>query len=333
MKRDSVQPAGKASTLSLPILRRWEASGREVLVESTANRHTDHFLSVDGKRIITCRQIADGAVRWRQPLPFAAVWTETQAEVIIIAGPDGVAGLMRKTGRQLWHFPSPALVSQRVQLRGEQPVLLRDGTGLAGFHLGNGKIIFCSDDRRLFCLDVLTGRTLWSLWAPSAPIRPRVGGGKFQPNFLITAERVLIQTNHGKRWLLDAATGRKIAEADCSVSFSPPPLLLEQDRKACLSLEAGVIVMLDLYNGKEIWRFRHPWRTSLTGEPARLLEQDGMLWAVIPLNYGQEIWRLDIAHGKAVWPEPILLPGPGSGWCAARVAASSYWTTACNAGA
>ena len=145
-----------------------------------------------------------------------------------------------------------------------------------------------------------------------------LGGGKFQPNLVASAERVLVQTNDGKRRLLDTDTGRVLAQAGCSADFCPSPLAVEEGRKVCLSLEDGVIVLLDLRAGVELWRFTYPWRSSLTGEPVLLLEQDGFFWAVFPLNYGQEIWRLDLANGKAIWPAPILLPAAGSAWCTGK---------------
>jgi outer membrane protein assembly factor BamB len=321
-KLDSPGAIDKSSSMSLPVLRRWEVPGRGLLDSSCRSGNAaigkaDHFVVVDGKRI-TCRRFVDGAECWTQEIPFAAQWTETLGEVVVVAGPDGVQGMLRENGRKIWYFPSPSVVAERVQLRGDQPVVLRDGGRFAGFQLGGGKLVFCFDHRRLICLAFFTGRVAWTQWAPAGEIRPLLAGGKFEPNFTATAQRVLIQTHHGKRWLLDIGTGNRIAETDCTVGFCPPPLLVEQGRKACLSLESGTIALIDLDNGKETWRFTYPWRSSLSGEPAKLLEQDGLLWAVFPLNYGQEIQRLDLADGKALWPEAILLQGKIHGWCTGK---------------
>ena len=110
---------GNPSMFALPVLRRWEVPGRGLLDSSAQPGRSvfwqaEHFFAVDGNRI-ACRHIDQGKECWTQEMPFVAEWADMRDEVVIIAGRDGVQGRLRENGRLLWYFPSPAVVSQRVQ--------------------------------------------------------------------------------------------------------------------------------------------------------------------------------------------------------------------------
>src|SRR5205085_658718 len=103
--------------------------------------------------------------------------------------------------------------------------------------------------------DVETGQVLWTRLAPSAAIEPLAPGGRFHRAFLVTRERVLIQTSRGRQWLLDSATGKIIHDGggEARGTWLQPPVLLNEQQAGTVP-DGRHISLIELATGDEIWR-------------------------------------------------------------------------------
>jgi outer membrane protein assembly factor BamB len=110
----------------------------------------------------------------------------------------------------------------------------------------------------------------------------------------------------GRRWLLDAATGRAVHEtADSRELWRHPPLRLDE-HTLCLTPDSRHVVLLDARTGKTLWTHR-AGDSTLSGEIPSVLGRGEVLIYVQPANIGYYLHRLDPATGRPVWPQPRLL--------------------------
>ena len=295
---------------SLPLFRNWHMrlNNDERILSGWDECDPELLLtgSADGR--LNCRLSSTGGIQWTQRLPFAPCWAGCHADTILAAGAEGVICLQRERGQKLWHFPAPVTGRYprapcdeiRVVLDPQPPEPLTD------FRLAAGRLFFLQGQRRLIALNAETGAVLWDRWAPDGPLRLPFPQGCFSPYYHAGTQNVLIQMP-GRRWLLDAATGRRIHEsADSADLWQRPPQQLDE-RTVCVTPDYRNIVLLDAQTGQSLWTYRPGGVTTLSGELPSVLGQGNLLLCIQPANIGYFLQRIDRATGKAVWPRPQLL--------------------------
>ncbi|HWG43495.1 MAG TPA: PQQ-binding-like beta-propeller repeat protein [Gemmataceae bacterium] len=309
--RDRPRPgATEVSEPSLPLFRGWHTTlGNDEWILA-GWRETDPELLLTGspEGRLLCRSTSTGETRWQHRLPFVPRWTSCHADIILAGGEQAVACLRREDGELVWHFlapaagryPSAAVDGVRVVVDPQTPEPLTD------FQSAAGRLFFLQGQRRLFALDAATGAVLWNRWAPDGGFHWPYPHGCFSPYYYAGSETVLIQMA-GRRWLLDAATGRQIHRAaDGRELWQRPPLCLDQ-RTLCVVTDRRHVVLLDAVSGQNVWTHTLTGGTTRSGEMPHVLGRDDLLLLATPTNIGYSLQRLDRATGKPVWPRPHLL--------------------------
>jgi outer membrane protein assembly factor BamB len=298
MKKPPYAVLQKASTPNAtpPLLRLWEAplecAERLLVLEGPQATGISEEVVFFGKRgetggRLTCRAAATGKDRWACPLSFAPTWIGCHADTVIAGGEGGICCMRLADGQTNWDFPATVPVS--------------------AFRLASGRLFFMEGGRRLFAVDVETGRVLWNRWAPAARLGLPPPSGRFFTGYHAGEERLLVQTAGGRRWLLDAQTGRTLDDAETSgVPWTQPPLVLD-GRRACVVMDARHVVQLDLATCKESWVHESRRTASLTGEPPQLLGNGESLLLITPRNYGTSLQCLDPRTGLPQWDTERLL--------------------------
>jgi outer membrane protein assembly factor BamB len=303
-------PSKRNDILSLPLFRTWHVRlNYDECILTGWNECDPELLltgSADGR--LNCLFTSTDELHWTQRLPFVPCWAGCHADTILAAGAEGVICLQREKGQVLWHFPAPVTGRYprapcdevRVVLDPQPPEPLTD------FRLAGGRLFFVQGQRRLIALNAETGAVLWDRWAPDGPLRLPFPHGCFSPCYHASAQTVLIQMS-GRRWLLDAVTGRQIHEApDSNDLWQRPPVQLDE-RTLCVTPDSRHIVLLDAETGPCLWTYRLPGVTTLSGELPSVLGQGNLLLCVQSANIGYFLQRIDRTTGKAVWPRPQLL--------------------------
>ncbi len=306
---------------SLPLFRTWHLRlNNDEWILSGGNEWDSELLltgSADGR--LNCRLTSTGEIHWTQQLPFAPCWAGCHADIILAAGAEGVICLQREKGQMLWHFPAPVIGRYprapcdevRVVLDPQRPEPLTD------FRLAAGRLFFLQGQQRLIALNAETGAVLWDCWAPDGRLHLPFPQGYFSPCYHAGTQTLLIQMS-GRRWLLDAATGRQIHEApDNRDLWQRIPVQLDE-RTLCVTPDYRHVVLLDAQTGQDLGTFRLPGVTTLSGELPSVLGQGNLLFCVQPANIGYFLQRIDRTTSKAVWPRPQLL--------AAKTLDSGVWT-------
>jgi outer membrane protein assembly factor BamB len=278
------------------ILAGWRANDPELLLTGTP----------DGR--MNCRLTSTGEILWTQRLSFAPCWAGCYADRVLAAGAEGVACLSRDKGRLLWHFPAPAAGRYPRAACDEVRVVLdpQPLAPLTDFRLAAGRLFFMQGQRRLFALNAETGVVLWDQWAPDSRLHLPWPHGRFSSCYYAGAETVLVQMS-GRRWLLDAATGRRIHEtADSRDLWQQPPLELDE-RTLCVTPDCRHIVLLEARTGQCLRTYRAEGVTTRSGELPTVAGRGQFLLCMQPANIGYFLQRLDRAGDRAVWPRSQLL--------------------------
>lgn len=157
--------------------------------------------------------------------------------------------------------------------------------------------------QHLVAFDRATGRACWALDSRQRPRLPEpvVESG---PRFLAAVafeDRLLVQLSTGRRWLLDAATGKVLHEADTADRAWPT-------RSAIVADGPGRVTRLDAA-GKAVWQYDAGREASLTGDAAGVRVLGGSAFVVVRRGHGTEIDRVSAAAGVPRWRDrPAVLP-------------------------
>jgi hypothetical protein len=229
-------------------------------------------------------------------------------DTILAAGEKGVACLRRENGQIVWHFPAPAAGHYPRAPYDEVRVVLdpQEPEPLADFQLVGDRLYCLQGQRRFFALNATTGTVLWHRWAPDGELHLPYPRGCFSACYHAGAETVLMQAS-GRRWLLDAATGRQLHQAADSRDPWQRPLLPLDEHTLCVIPDSRHVVLLDERAGQCVWEHEWPEGTTPSGELPSVLGRGNLLWYVQPANIGYYLHRLDRATGKSIWPRPQLL--------------------------
>ncbi|MHB1426930.1 MAG: outer membrane protein assembly factor BamB family protein, partial [Gemmataceae bacterium] len=262
--------------------------------------------SADGR--LRCRLTSTGEMHWTQRLPFAPRWSGWHANKILAGGAEGVVCLRRDNGELLWRFSAPESGHYPHASRHRVRVILdpQPPEPLTAFQLVAGRLFFLQGQRRLFALNAETGAVLWDCWAPDGQLHLPFPHGYFSAYYQAGTETVLMQMS-GRRWLLDARTGRQIHQAaDSRDLWQRPPLALDE-RTLCVVLDNRSVGLLDAQTGRCSWTHPLAGVTIRSGEMPSVLGKGNLLLCVQPANVGYFLYRLDRESGKPVWIQPGLL--------------------------
>ena len=220
---------------------------------------------------------------WQTPLPFVPGWVSSFFHLILVGGPHGLAAIRLDDGYPVWSFPAES----------------------SQFQASSGRIFFL-EDGRLFALDVRSGMVVWQREAPGAGFLPKIG--RFYSEYFAGADRVLIQTASGRRWLLDAETGRTLHDAP--TSSEPWPIAPQglPDNRLLLVVDRRIVV-LDAHTGDEVWSTTVRAPSAISSESPRVLVRGKTILVLTQTNLGSRLQRLDDSTGKPLWPTmPLLAP-------------------------
>jgi outer membrane protein assembly factor BamB/tetratricopeptide (TPR) repeat protein len=263
---------------------------------------------------LVCHVLGSSKQRWRCRLDFAAVWAGCHADCILAAGERGVACVRLEDGRLLWRWFGP--FPDGWPLDGWPRDTPHDeSVALTDFQLCAGRLFLMQGRHRLFAFDAETGQGLWSARAPNAQLRLLPPRGRFAPGYAVNETTVLVQTTAGPRWLLDAATGKRLL-ATKERAWQRPPCLLD-DGDLCVLANVRQVQRLDPATGKPRWVHRIVGSTTLTGEGPQVLAGAGRIVLLTATNVGYRIQRLHPATGKPLWLRAPLLRQSGvdiHGW-------------------
>jgi outer membrane protein assembly factor BamB len=286
----------------LPLVRAWESTLQpgEVLLppngpdgQSIFSEYLFFAAPAENGGRLTCRETFSGKPRWTAALPFVPSWAGCHDDLVLTGGESGVVSLLLANGQPLWSFVGAA--------------------PLNSFRVVGNRFYFLEGGRRLFAIDAEMGAVLWSRLTPAARLGLPEPSGRFNPHYFAGDDRVVIQTSGGRRWLLEAMTGRILQDVEISrQSWPQAPHALDQGRRIaesfCLATDAHRIVRFDATTGEERWRFELGHRGSLTGElPQFLGSPRGIEFLLIPRNYGTTLLDFSSDVGRSRWKEERLL--------------------------
>ncbi len=256
---------------------------------------------------LTGRSADSGKLRWQAALPFAPTWAGRRGDVIVTAGEGGAAAVSAEDGRVAWQFAAPP---PSRTLPDEAGLVLAPDAGrpdpLGNFHLIGGCFCCIQGERRIFVLDAECGRVLWARRAAGAGLRQPYPGGRFLHAVPAGAGLLLVQTSGGRRWLLDAATGRLLHDDPTASEPWPRPPVRLSDGRILLTPDARTVVLLDPTADREVWTYTLPGATTRTGEAPRLSAGPDALLLAWATNIGWRVQRLDPASGQPTWAESPL---------------------------
>jgi len=294
---------------SLPLLRKWHARlGSDQWILAGWLECDSELLIGSHSGRLTCRLASTGEVRWQSRLPFAPRWAGCHGDTVLAAGEEGVACLRRDNGQVIWHFPAPVAGRCPRSFCDDVCVIVdsQPPKPLSAFQLISGRFFFLQGQRRLFALSAETGAVLWNRWAPDGELCLPYPRGCFSAYYYAGAETVLIHSS-GRRWLLDAATGRQIHQAaDSRDLWQRAPLEMDE-RTLCVVSDTRHVLLLNSRTGQCLWEHQSNAGTSLSGELPTVLGRGDLLFYVQPANIGYLLHRIDRETGKSVWPRPQLL--------------------------
>jgi outer membrane protein assembly factor BamB len=216
------------------------------------------------------------------------------ADGFVLAGPFAVA--VYGAGREpVWVFRMPDLDSLPPP-------------ELSSFHLAGAWLFARLGERHVIALDLQARVVAWVLGTHGGtrfePLAFHSAPG-FTPQFLVTERAVVVQLTDGRRWLVQATTGKVKTESQTATApWAAPPVELD-----------GVIAFPDgpglvrLANGMSKLKaeYQAEGESSFAGEPPQVRRIGEMLFVAIRRNYGLELLRLDPSTGKPEWSEPAFL--------------------------
>ncbi|HEY1375991.1 MAG TPA: PQQ-binding-like beta-propeller repeat protein, partial [Gemmataceae bacterium] len=285
--------SGSSDRLRLPLRQTWRVTldpGREWALLPDNGADTGRVY-VAGRGRLACRDVADGAERWRRELPFTPTWLAAANGSLIAAGDNGVARLSTSDGRPAWQFRLPPAAPWFDRPGWRDPEAVAPAERLSGFRWAGGRVIARLGVRSLLAFDGDTGIVLWQHTAPLA--------GSFRPAYFADGECVAVQSADGRRWVFDAATGQLLHTGPAPADFWLTPPLALDDRRL-LFVEDGRLVALDRATWEPAWTWELPRWPSLTGEPPQTRLADGVLLVGVARNDCYEVERLDPATGRPV---------------------------------
>lgn len=291
-------PQRLAPPLAGPLNRAWQVSLRDQkpspeipLPYDGATGELLFFRQVLGRTgLLSCRQAATGRELWNTAVDHVPTFVAVQGKYILFAGPDGVSGHARDSGKLLWRRAAADFL----------PAAEREPEALSAFQVAGTRLLCFAGLRRLLALESSNGQVAWEFWAPGGRIRPVAPGGSFHPLYYADERSVLLQTTTGQRLVLDAQAG--LLQHNAATARQPwPRAPIGNDKTVLLLPDRQQLQCLDLAAGTERWTYRFDRPIGLNGEPPHVLVRGKVLLLLFGRNYTHELERLDPDTGRLLW--------------------------------
>ena len=194
----------------------------------------------------------------------------------------------------------PAAVVDASRRGGHGPDAGRRSAGpiLGNFHLIGGRFCCVQGERRIFVLDAESGRVLWARRSVGAGLRQPYPVGRFLHVVPAGAGVLLVQTAGGRRWLLDAATGRLLHDDPTASNRGPARPSAVRRRHPAHAGRAAPSSCWTQRRTARSGRTSLPGVTTLTGEAPRLSVGPDALLLAWATNIGWRVQRLDWPRGS-----------------------------------
>ncbi|HLW67191.1 MAG TPA: PQQ-binding-like beta-propeller repeat protein [Gemmataceae bacterium] len=266
------------------------------------------LFSVRDQQLI-CHDINGKKPFWTKELYHDALQFAIRADMVIVAGKNGITCLGRVNGAIIWEVlspdpqPMPGKRPRPIFRTLAEPALPKP---FSAFRLAGTRLFMLQGGQKLLALDVEAGRFLWQRWAPGAPICDPDEGAAFTENYIATDDVILLQTTAGRYMGVDAVTGKVLyQQKQNSALWTSPPVLIDSQR-AVLPFDAEHIVCIELASGKILWQQQIAGWSSLAGSAPQLRRDGSHLLLMVERNFGYELERWELETGKRDLP-PIFL--------------------------
>ncbi|HWB24609.1 MAG TPA: PQQ-binding-like beta-propeller repeat protein [Chitinophagaceae bacterium] len=176
--------------------------------------------------------------------------------------------------------------------------------------LQNNKLTFGDCDGRLYNINATDGKLNWLLKLNGDTMQNENYG--FDRKAVIAAPAianniVVVGDRAGYLYGINAASGEKIWQFDYHVSWILSSVAIKDSIVVTGTSDAAFINAINLYTGKEIWRFQTQapvWASPIiAGNFAICPSNDGVLYG-INLGSGKEVWRYSI--GERFFSSPVI---------------------------
>jgi outer membrane protein assembly factor BamB len=302
--------AAVAQQPRLPLARAWQINLEEgerllALEQSGAGPPIPAvvFFARDGQ--LTCRDAGTGEPIWVQSLASAPSWAGLVEDRIITAGPGGVQTLRLQGGTPVWALPARELRGNSTAFASEE---FAASVPLSHFQVAGPRLFFLQGKRRVFAIEVATGRVLWTRWAPGAAVAPPAPGGTFHPIFLATRDWLAMHTLVGRCLICDSRTGQ-VAHASTrdGTPWTKPPIPLDDGRR-CLVTNSRSVACLNLATAQREW-ISESFSPQITLLSPQLFQSGQRAFQIVD---GWNLQELNLASGKVgdgflLGTEPIIL--------------------------
>jgi outer membrane protein assembly factor BamB len=292
------------SQASLPLRQAWDLilDKDETPVSAPGS---DLFVTTRrvGSSEICVRDIASGRERWRASVPFTPKQSFCYADLLIVAGAEGVQALRRDDGGNVWKCVSP--VGQRNQA-------MRD------FRLVGSRLSCRHGDQALLAIDVETGAARRFTTADANP-GPRSPYKTLLPFYFAGNGHLLAQTIDGVCHLFQTSAGGLEQSPITRGEWSADPVAVGQGEASVSVAGARQVVFSGDSRSRPAWTYSLTGITTLSGRPSRVAVAGDAVLLLIEANIGFQLQRLRSQDGRPGWPMPVLLEEPVSdpaGWAA-----------------
>lgn len=294
------------ASLSLPLVQSWSHEDGKVWPINAEEYCDDCFFCSSPERkqrehAISCRNLADGSLRWQASLDFEPIWLGRWGNLVLISGTDSVQAMRVDDGKLAWTFAAPSRQWRLGSLQNGVPKLLSPAAGIVHVERWDDTLLVLDDHRHVYRLRLDTGEIAWQYAAPAAALRP-IGAASFAPHALPIGHRLLMQSVTGQPFWLDgkASTPSPTNTGAPSHPWRQTPLLIG-NTLVLAENEGRVIANVKLPPHERLWTYQPPWPTSLSGEPCRLHNKGSVLIVFVPRNEGYDCVRLNPERGTLIW--------------------------------
>jgi len=221
------------------------------------------------------------------------------------------------TGRApIWVFRVPA-TDKLPAIAGEfrlRPDEIAPSAELSAFRLTGSWLVAKLGERHLIALDLRGKRVAWVLGTNGKPgFRPLCfpDAPRFGSEYFATDTLIVVQLTNGKRWFVNAETGKvlEFPGSDFPTARTPwmlPPTEVEANRLA-VSDGPGTVRMLHLATGRMYRTHQQDSEVSLAGPPPQVRAWGGTILIAVTRNQGVELDRFNMKEGATAWATPAFL--------------------------
>lgn len=238
----------------------------------------------------------------------------------VAAGPFAVA--VYRIGREPgWVFrtpetdPLPDSPGRWLVRTGQRPAAPR----LSSFALAGSCLLARLGDCHMVAIDLKGRRVAWVLGTHGRHRYEPVlvsNSPRFEPHYFVNGRQVVVQLSDGRRWMVQARTGRvwnddhstfdgqvpdAYGDRTAQAPWAQPPVELDGNRVA-FSDGPGLVRVENLAAGRErCWAYQATGEASLAGDPPQVRSWGETVVVAVRRNHGVELDRIEPAGGKSLW--------------------------------